>query len=171
MSAPASTRISRSQTRNTRSAAAALNAAAQEDERRQNLAQQSAKHYEQHPLSEAETQRLQDENTGTLANESGIVADRRTQIEHLEEWTFNEGDLFTSVLFTGPTEYGPAEEYKPGSGFPMHATWKLWYRASDGGSHRAVWPPGGIPEATVASRAANYSCLVHPDMNPPLPEV
>ena len=68
-----STRATRASNRQQQIKAAAA-ASAQESQRRQDLANQWSDHYATNPLSESEVQRLEAENTGTLANNSAMRA-------------------------------------------------------------------------------------------------
>ena len=84
-------------------------------------------------------------------------------IEHVNSWSFRKGDWFTSVVLTGPTEFGSPAGYDGSDEYPLHTTWKLFFRPDDGNNHVTAWPAGDIVDPIASDRP----CLIHELINPP----
>lgn len=59
--------------------------------------------------------------------------DRRVQMFHHRPLIFKKGDVVTTVVYCGPTEYGGVHPGWDGTDvYAMHTTWKLYIRVTEG---------------------------------------
>lgn len=87
----------------------------------------------------------------------GYVADRRTVMEHHRPLFFNKGDVVTSAVLTGPTEYGGIHDGWDGTDvYAMHATWKLYIRVTGGNDD---WKTQGIFTANPGNASVDDAAM------------